>query len=314
MKLVFSGFALAVFVELLAGCSGGEDPLPPILEVWNFGDPQGTLHAFERLDSTAVARGEDVYRAEVITQIARCQGLMGRFDEAHATLDQVGELAAADHPRVKTRVALERGRVLNSSGHPEEARPVFIEAWEAALEAGEDYLAGDAAHMVAIVAPLEKAEEWTERGRAFALDSEDTSVRHWLGPLHNNLGWSYYEAERYGDAVAQFRLSQEAYEAEEDAVSVLIARYSTAKALRSRGDAEQAVQILEEVDAAFRARDEIDGYVLEELAEGYLTLGKKAESRRAAEEALEILSQDTWFVQNQADRLKRLRELTADPE
>ena len=68
------------------------------------------------------------YRFELLTQIARSQGLQRRFDDAHATLDWVemvlnglpeteaeGE-AAAVTPRI--RHLLERGRVFNSSRRP----------------------------------------------------------------------------------------------------------------------------------------------------------------------------------------------------
>jgi tetratricopeptide (TPR) repeat protein len=288
--------------------------MTPILEVWNFGDPKGSMVAFEALEQEAEAAGNEVYRAEVVTQIARCYGLQGQFDEAHASLDRAEKLPRADHPRVQTRIALERGRAFNSSGQRDKALPLFVQAWEVAQSAGEDYLAGDAVHMIAIVTPVEEAEDWVERGRVFVMNAGDTSSRHWLGPLHNNLGWSLVNAERYGDALSQFRLSQEAYEAEEDTLSVLIAGYSIGRTLRVMGNPEEAVQVLEETDAAFRARNETDGYVLEELALVYETLGRVDEARDSAGKAFEALSEDTWFVKNEAERLAYLEKLATRTE
>ena len=38
--------------------------------------------------------------------------------------------------RVRLRYLLERGRVLNSSGKPDEARPLFLQAWELGTQPG----------------------------------------------------------------------------------------------------------------------------------------------------------------------------------
>lgn len=304
--------ALGLCGALALGCSRSDEvDLTPILDVWNFGDPAGSMEAFESLEARADSAGDEVYRAEVVTQIARCQGLLGNFDAAHATLDRAEKLPGSDHSRVRTRIALERGRTFNSSGQRDQALPLFVQAWEEARSSGEDYLAGDAVHMIAIASPLEEAEAWTRRGRVYVLGAEDTSARHWLGPLHNNLGWSLVGAERYQDALEQFRLSRAAYEAEEDTVSVLIAGYSIGRTLRVMGEPAQAVKVLEETNEAFKERGETDGYVLEELALVYATLGRVEERRDAAGKAFAALSQDAWFVKNEPDRLADLKELSS---
>src|SRR2546421_371841 len=70
-------------------------------------------------------------------------------------------------------------------------RGLFEAAFEDALAADLYYLAGDAAHMVAIADP-DKMIGWTERGLALAADEPDAA--YWAGPLQNNLGWHYFEA------------------------------------------------------------------------------------------------------------------------
>ena len=52
------------------------------------------------------------------TQLGRAIGLQGRYEEADALLDAVD----GDEPTVAVRVLLERGRVLNSSGHARDGR------------------------------------------------------------------------------------------------------------------------------------------------------------------------------------------------
>ena len=80
-----------------------------------------------------------------------------KFEHAHQTLDQVerrlGELPSCP----KVRYLLERGRVFNSSGEPEQARPFFEQALEIAKGLNEDFYAVDALHMLAIIASPEQS-------------------------------------------------------------------------------------------------------------------------------------------------------------
>ncbi|NUT56990.1 MAG: hypothetical protein HOQ03_13560, partial [Thermoleophilia bacterium] len=110
------------------------DPLRPY---WDFDDLDATEGRFRDL------------RAEALTQLARVQGLRDDFAAGERLLDEVAEQS----PRVRIRVDLERGRLRRSSGDAEAALPLFEHAFAAAVEAGEDWLAGDAAHMAALASP-----------------------------------------------------------------------------------------------------------------------------------------------------------------
>jgi tetratricopeptide (TPR) repeat protein len=55
--------------------------------------------------------------------------------------------------------------------------------------------------MVAISLP-EKMVEWTDRGLALAEAEPDAA--YWAGPLLNNLGWHYYDAGEYEQALEVF--------------------------------------------------------------------------------------------------------------
>jgi tetratricopeptide (TPR) repeat protein len=173
------------------------DRLRPL---WDFDD----LHASEQRFREQLGREtSDARRAEVLTQLARVEGLRGSFDHCRQLLDQA-EALAADEPVANIRVELERGRMLRSSGDSEAAFPMFQDAFAQAVHANERYLAGDAAHMCAIaVDELALQEEWTQRG----LDEGDP---YWAGPLYNNLGWAYFEAGDFGRALELFELALEA--------------------------------------------------------------------------------------------------------
>src|SRR5215510_6587573 len=117
------------------------DPRP----LWDFDDPAASGERF--LD--VAEHADEPERTAWLTQYARSLGLQERYDDAHKVLDQL----ASDDPQAATYLDLERGRVLNSSGRPEQAGPLFESAARTAAAAGLDALQVDALHMLAIVAP-----------------------------------------------------------------------------------------------------------------------------------------------------------------
>jgi hypothetical protein len=90
---------------------------------------------------------------ELLTQIARAQGLQRNFDESHKTLDVVERQIKNKVSLAKVRYLLERGRAFNSSGNADQARPLFEQAEEMATHLSEDFHAVDAVHMLAIISP-----------------------------------------------------------------------------------------------------------------------------------------------------------------
>ena len=97
-------------------------------ELWDFGDP---VASEARLRAAVEAETDAATRAELETQVARALGLQERFDEADALLSTLPVAS----PVVSVRIALERGRLRNSSGAAESARPLFELAAEVAASA-----------------------------------------------------------------------------------------------------------------------------------------------------------------------------------
>jgi tetratricopeptide (TPR) repeat protein len=176
------------------------DRLRPL---WDFEDVDATE---TRLRGQLEREGSDGGRAEVLTQLARVHSLRDEFDACEARLRQAESLAGNDDGLVRVRVDLERGRKLRSSGDGAAAAPVFESAFARACDIGEYWFAGDAAHMVAISVP-EKMVEWTERGLELADSQPDAA--YWAGPLLNNLGWHYFDAEDYAQAAEVFERALE---------------------------------------------------------------------------------------------------------
>ena len=59
----------------------------------------------------------------------------------------------------------------------------------------------------------------------------------------------------------------------------------------------------------FESTGETDGYVFEEIGECLLALKRADEARPYFAKAYEVLSKDSWLVEQESDRIKRLKRL-----
>lgn len=277
--------------------------------LWDYSRPGVTEERFRALLSAAEAAGDPTYLGQLLTQIARTQGLQGQFAAAHATLDRVESLLPDTLPPARIRYLLERGRVLNTSGQPAAARPYFLEAWNLAREAGEDFHAVDAAHMLGVVESLTEQLEWSGRALELAEASPDPRVRTWLGPLYNNLGWSFHDLGRYDEALDLFRRSFAWRRAQGQERETRIAAWTIGRCLRSLGRIEEALELQTETLQAAHAAGEAGGEVEEEIGECLLALGRSTEARQHFSRAHAALSGDAWVVEHEAPRLERLADL-----
>ncbi|GAA3319466.1 hypothetical protein [Arthrobacter ramosus] len=172
-------------------------------ELWNFEDPALSEARFRAAMTDPAS--DPFERAELATQLGRAIGLQGRFEEADALLDGID---AEEEPTIAVRVLLERGRLLNSAGHPAMAVPLFEQAAEMGDLLGEDFLAVDALHMLAI-ADSGHQESWTRSALEYASAVEDSRTKRWMVSLHNNLGWAMYDDGRRTEAMVEFQLAEQ---------------------------------------------------------------------------------------------------------
>ncbi|MFD2261851.1 tol-pal system YbgF family protein [Lacibacterium aquatile] len=253
----------------------------------------------------------DINKALSLTRTARSMGLQGKFKDGHDLLDQAERLTPPDGLRGKVAIALERGRLVNTGGDPAGSVPHFLKAWTLAETGGEPLLdlAVDALHMLAIVEPVDKAEDWTKQALALAATSKNPMVSGWKGPLLNNIGWSNFDVGRYERALTIFA-EDAAYRDEINRPrEARIARYGIARTLRALGRIDEALTLdLQLVKDAADMGDE-PSFVFEELAELYDAKGDKTQSAAYAAKALNRLRSDSFFVKDEPVRLKRLEVL-----
>jgi tetratricopeptide (TPR) repeat protein len=249
---------------------------------WDYARPDASEQRFTALLDDVGAGTES--GGEVLTQIARCQGLQGRFEEAHRTLDRVEPLLGPHASRARARYLLERGRVLNSSGRPSEALPLFAHALGVALAAEEDFYAIDAAHMLAIASTGDDQLAWNRRGLAMVDRSRDPRVRRWRGSLCNNLGWAYHERQEYDAALQCFQDALRARESQGDEEPIRIARWCVARGLRSVGRVEDALAIQRALLDEQRSLGLDAGETYEEIVACLEALGHDAEAQTVRRE------------------------------
>ena len=281
---------------------------PDFMSLWNFSNPVETEKQFRELLESGGLETSD--RQQLLTQIARTQGLQGKFEDAHKTLNEVESSLDEQPATVHIRYLLERGRVFNSSKDTDKARPLFIEAWNTARDANEDGLAVDAAHMAAITFgdKPNDAMQWNLKALALAESSKQDSANRWLGSLYNNIGWTYHDKGDYTNALDTFQKALAWRQNQKAPGPIRVAKWSVARTLRSLDKAEEALVIQNELEEEYRKAGEEDGYVYEELAECHLKLGTDVASKWFAK-AHSSLSKDKWLVENEPDRIARLKKL-----
>src|SRR3989449_72856 len=294
-------------VEVADGV-GRKTKLPDFDSLWDYDHPGATERRFRELLPAALDSRDLTYLSQLLTQISRAEGLQRKFQDAHMTLDRVQKGLDKTDDRTRVRYLLERGRVFNSSGKQDDARPLFLEALDLAVKSKDGFNAVDAAHMMAIVEPSEKQLQWNLKALDLAENSVDEKARKWRGSLYNNIGWTYFEQQQYEESLLMFEKAVEFREKEGDLGKIMIAKWCVAKALRMMDHTEEALEIQRNLFEQYQAASKKSGYVYEEIAECLTVMGQDQDAQGWFAAAYEELSRDPRLA-NEQDRLNRLKEL-----
>jgi tetratricopeptide (TPR) repeat protein len=306
-----------IIIFVVIGCSPKvatkkeAEPLPDFDKLWDYNNPGASEMKFRGLLPRAKESGDISYYTQLLTQIARTQGLQRKFRDAHKTLDTVEGMLTDELIVARVRYLLERGRTFNSSGYKDKAKPLFLQAYKTAAVNHLDFYAIDAIHMLQIVEPPEKQLEWAEKALGMAEASTDERAKKWLGALYNNTGWTYFDLEQYDAALKLFEKSLKWREEQSDEHGMIIAKWTIARTYRETGKVEEALVMQKDVETTIQKKGlEPDGYVFEEIGECLLLLNKKDEAQPYFKKAYDILSKDEWIKANEPEHLKRLKELS----
>lgn len=294
-----------------------ESTLPDFNQLWDFNNPLLSEEKFTALFKEQESTAPKNYLLELQTQIARAQGLQKKFNEAHQTLALVEQQLNDQPHRLKIRYLLEKGRLLNSSGEKPESIPFFLQAYELGQRSKHDDLNDDitidAAHMLGIVvSSSEEQIDWNEKALATAERSSNREAQRWRGSLYNNLGWTYFDLKNYPKALELFQKAVIHRQEMGQERELQIAKWCVARVLRAQGHIQEALR--EQLSLLSQLPEESAqtadaGYIYEELAECYLSLGQTAKAKDFFSDAYHILSQDPWLKESEPARLERMKKL-----
>lgn len=293
--------ALALFAVWGSAASADVDGL------WDFDQPAESEARFQAAFDQAK---DNASRSEILTQLARAQGLQGRFADGNRTLDLLQDKLTDLPPTVSIRYTLERGRLLNSSGEAKKAQRWFRSAYLLAQKHNEDFYAIDAMHMLAITEQGAAALEWNDKALKLAETSSQPRAADWKGSLYNNIGWTYYDQGDYRKSLDYLRRAMSWHEARKSGKQLLMARWAVGKLLRLTGDPGPGLLLQLEVEKAQRERLEPDGAVYEEIAEDLVELGRREDAKQYFAYAYRLLSQDPAIVKAERPRLERLLSMS----
>ena len=219
---------------------------PDIESFWEYSDPAASEARFR--EALGSAKGD--LRLEIVTQLARTYSLRKDFATAHGLLDDVERQLPGAGPRPRLRYLLERGRTFNSAGERDKAREHFERAWALGRESGEEGLAVDAAHMIAIThSGTPQALEWNEKGLALARQSKFAKAQALVPAMHHNMAWDLHDLKRYDEALVAFRSAQEEWTKRGKPRQIQVAKWSVAQCLRSLKRDEEAAVIERALEA-----------------------------------------------------------------
>jgi tetratricopeptide (TPR) repeat protein len=264
--------------------------------LWDYNEPAQSFQKFQLALDSAPGSSD-----EIRTQIARSLGLQRKFEEARA---EIAKISPKPSPIVAIRVALESGRIENSSGNKIAAQPHFLEAYDLASKHNLDFYAIDAAHMMGIATSDAVSLDWNEKAISMAEASKDKRARNWKGSLLNNTGWTYHDMGQFEKALSLFQRALEFQKEQDKESGIRIACWTVGRCLRSLKRYDEAMAIQKSLEGGPSA-----GYIEEELGELLLVLDHSNESKPYFKKAYELLSADIWLKSNEAPRLERLKKL-----
>jgi tetratricopeptide (TPR) repeat protein len=278
-------------------------------DLWDYDDPAASEARFRTAIEAAEAGGDPAAADEARTQLARALGLQGRFGDGHEVLDRID----TDHPaddRIRVRARLERGRLFRSGDEGAASVAPFEGAWELARALGDDGLAVDAAHMLAIVDAPPGEATWHERALELADTSPEPAARRWRGSLWNNIGWARFVAGDLDGALPAFETALGARREQGQPRETRVAEWCVARCVRALGRPAEALAVQKRLAAETAAAgDPESGYGAEEIGECLLDLGRAEEARPYLARAGELLGADAWLADHEPDRIARLRRL-----
>ena len=230
------------------------DPKP----LWDFDNPKASQEKFAML---AQSTDNEVDKAILFTQVARALGLQGHFEQGFEILESI----ISNSPEVQAFIHIETGRLLRSSGKPDQAKPEFEIAAELTKASNREELHIDALHMIALVLPQAEQIPFTLRTLDQARSAKSPEAKNWVASILNNLGMSYSGEGDWEKALECFEEALIERKRMGKQSTVFIARYMVGWALRNLNRNQEALDYQLELQKDLALAGDSDEYVDKEV-------------------------------------------------
>lgn len=284
-------------------------------QLWDPANVLASEAAFRALlpDAQMLKGRNRSFLIELYSLIGRSEAFLEKFILARASLEKAENLLkeGLDVYQVSSKIRwlIERGRLYILEKTPSQAKGLFSEAWNLAINSGEDYFAVEIAQLLATTEQQKAQQEWIVRAIKIAETSPLQKTKRWLGGLYSSLGWKLYDLKQYEKSLETFQKALINLKAHGTLREVFIAQWSIGKVLRALGKTEEALSIQQALLAELGIGGVRDGRLYEELAECLQTLKRTTEAQLYFELAYRELSNDEWVTDNQPLKLKRMKDL-----
>lgn len=284
-------------------------------QLWDPANVLASEAAFQTLlpDAQNLKGKNRSFLIELYSLIGRSEAFLDKFSLARASLKKAEDLLNEDlavyQVFAKIRWLIERGRLYVLEKTPSQAKGLFSEAWNLAINSGEDYFAVEIAQLLATTEPQKTQQMWIARAIDIAEASPLQKTKRWLGGLYSSLGWKLYDLRQYEKSLETFQKALRNLKAQGTSREAFVAQWSIGKTLRALGKTEEALSVQQALLTELGIGGRRDGRLYEELAECLQTLKRTTEAQLYFELAFRELSNDEWVTDNQPLKLKRMKDL-----
>ena len=239
MKVVRTAAAALIVAAVLAGCGEEETVsesfqtrLEEADQAFRNGQYEEAGSMYEAIAGDALEAGGTTAYVEACAMRARSYLTRTEPESGRPWLERAEAHADTAKPLGWSRYLGARGRFEWKDEELEKATLTFREMFDYCRRNELWDRAVDAAHMVALTGSKEEKFDWATKGIEMA---QKGGMTGWLGPLWNNLGWDYLDAERYDEALEALEKAREYHYAGTAELPKLIADYAVAHVKRMQG-------------------------------------------------------------------------------
>ena len=227
----------------------------------------------------AEANGDRAVHVEALALVARCYFLEGLSADGQLWLEGAEKLSVREEPLGYSRCRQVRGLFERSRGNQDLALEIFEDLYSYCRQQNLFERALNAAHHLALLAPLDGQVVWARRAIDAAQEAGNEAL---LAILWNNLGLTYDRMERPMEALASYRRARWYHYRTGAEREKLIADWAVGRALRLVGRDREAHLWLSDVTLRAENRwqsnpmpdeEEWRGHAHQELGEVQAQLG-----------------------------------------